>query len=170
MFVDFLLDRFFVYLFWSSLYVLCKFCILFCFCAELRDIRISYPNLLSIRLFYDARGRADFAHRTSGSKHFVKSIEILHCRWLSCIFLASFTWMLLSEHGIGLNTPSDLINRCSPSFIFCSSFLARASATQMTFSISVSEQRAISAHCSSVKYERPGIVSIPGRSYLDFCC
>ena len=45
--------------------------------------------------------------------------------------------MLLFEHGIGLNTPSDLINRCSPSFIFSFSFLARAIAAQMTFSISV---------------------------------
>ena len=85
--------------------------------------------------------------------------RFFYCRWLSCIFLANFAWILLSEHGIGLETPSDLINCCSLSFIFCSSFLARANAAQMTFSISVSERRAVSAHYSSVKYARPGIVS-----------
>ena len=94
-----------------------------------------------------------------GASTSYSSSRFFLCRWLSCIFQANFTWMLLSEHEIGLETPSDLINRCSPSFIFCSSFLARAFAAQMTFSISVSEHRAVSAYCSSVKYAQPGIVS-----------
>ena len=123
MFVDFLLNRFFIYLLWSSIYALCKLRISFRSCGKLRDIQISYSNLLSIRLFNDARGRADFAHCTSGSKHFVKSIEILLCRYFSCNFLASFTWMLLSDHGIGLDTPSDWINHCSSSLFSLLFFL-----------------------------------------------
>ena len=87
------------------------------------------------------------------------------CLWFSWSFQASFIWMLRSEQGIDLEIPSDLINRCSPSFRLSCSALALALAAQMTRSISVSDQRAVSAHCSSDRYDRPGIVS-SSKQYL----
>ena len=73
--------------------------------------------------------------------------------------------MLRSEQGIDREIPSDLISRCSPSFRLSCSALALALAAQMTRSISVSEQRAVSAHCSSDRYDRPGNVS-SSKKYL----
>ena len=87
------------------------------------------------------------------------SIQVFLLSLFSWSFRASFTWMLRSEQGIDIEIPSDLISRCSPSFRFSCSALALELAAQITRSISVSEQRAVSSHCSSDRYERPGIVS-----------
>ena len=94
-----------------------------------------------------------------GANTSYKPSRFFFCRWFSWSFGASFTWMLRSEQGIDLGIPSDLISRCSPSFRFSCSALALELAARMTRSISVSEQRAVSAHCSSDRYDRPGIVS-----------
>ena len=94
-----------------------------------------------------------------GANTSYKLFSFFFVLWFSWSFRASFTWMLRSEQGIDLENPSELISRCSPSFRFSCSALAVELAAQITRSISVSEQRAVSAHCSSDRYERPGIVS-----------
>ena len=94
-----------------------------------------------------------------GAKTSYNPSKFFFCLWFSWSFRASFTWMLRSEQGIDLEIPSDLIRRSSPSFRLSCSPLALALAAQMTRSISVSEQRAVSAHCSSDRYDRPRIVS-----------
>ena len=95
----------------------------------------------------------------AGASTSYKPSRFFFCLWFSWSFRASVTWMLRSEQGIGLEIPSDLISRCSPSFLFSCSTLALEPAVQMTRLISVSEQRAVSVHCSSDRYDRPGIVS-----------
>ena len=94
-----------------------------------------------------------------GANTSYKPSRFFFCRWFSWSFGASFTCMLRSEQGNDREIPSDLISRCSPSFRLSCLALALALAAQMTRSIYVSEKRAVSAHCSSDRYDRPGIVS-----------
>ena len=72
-----------------------------------------------------------------GARPSYKPSKFFFWRWFSWIFCAVFTCTLRLLHGIGRLTPSDHMSRVLTSFIFSCSFLARAFAEQITFSISV---------------------------------
>ena len=88
-----------------------------------------------------------------------KPSRFFFCLCAASFFRAILTCTLLSLRGIGLEIPSDTIGLGSSSFGFCCSLRFWAFAAQMTFSISSSEYMPVSAHCSSVRYYLPGMIS-----------
>ena len=142
----------------SSFDVFSQLSVSFILFSKFCDIGISDSNFRSIRFYIYACCWAYPTNCATWGKNFIQNIQVRFLS-LTCVdFLCNFD-VITPLRGICLAIPSEHMNHDSPSFIFSCSSWARLFAAQITFSITGSEHEAVSAHCSSVKYDLPGIVS-----------
>ena len=148
-------------------------------CTFLGRLTLYCPHSVSLSFQFPNFAMSDFGTRTSGlfasfvtlvvGLTFPKVLTGARTAWSpSNIFFclraagsssAIFTCTLHSLLGIGMAIPSDHIRRDSLSFISSCSSCALVFAAQMTFSISIAKHLPVSAHCVSVRYDQPGMVS-----------